>query len=52
MTENNEKKLSEETVLELQDLAQEASEEQLKDVLGGDLQVSSKPIIKKVVIRP
>ncbi|MEK0315727.1 hypothetical protein [Cohnella sp. 56] len=52
MTDKNEKKPGEEAVLELHDLAQEASEEQLKDVLGGDLMTSSRPIVKKVVIRP
>ncbi|WP_284640090.1 hypothetical protein [Paenibacillus silviterrae] len=52
MTENNENKLNEKESVELTDLSQEVSAEQLKDVKGGDLHTSTKPIIKKVTIRP
>ncbi|WP_158301700.1 hypothetical protein [Paenibacillus mesophilus] len=48
----NEKQLHEEKTVELKDLTQEMSEEQLKDVQGGDLKTGTKPIIKKVTIRP
>ncbi|MDQ1909329.1 hypothetical protein RAC89_02295 [Paenibacillus sp. GD4] len=52
MTENNEKKLNEKESVELKDLSQEVSEEQLKDVKGGDFHMSTRPIVKKVAIRP
>lgn len=52
MTEKNEKQLHEEKTIELKDLTQEMSEEQLKDVQGGDLKTGSRPSVKKVTIRP
>ncbi|SDC13839.1 hypothetical protein SAMN02799630_00626 [Paenibacillus sp. UNCCL117] len=52
MAENNEKKLSENESVELQDLSQEVSEEQMKDVQGGDFHMSTRVIVKKVAIRP
>ncbi|MDF2722813.1 MAG: hypothetical protein K0Q59_2488 [Paenibacillus sp.] len=38
--------------IELNDLAQEATEEQLKDVQGGDFHMGTRVIVKKVQIRP
>lgn len=52
MSESNEKQLNKEASIELQDLSQEVSEEHLKDVKGGDLHTGTKPIVKKVQIRP
>lgn len=52
MSENMEKKLEKEAKIELQDLSQEVSEEQSKDVKGGDFHTSTRPIVKKVTIRP
>jgi len=52
MTENNEKQQHEALSAELEDLSEEVSEDQLKDVQGGDLHTGTKPIIKKVQIRP
>lgn len=52
MAENNEKQLNGAKSVELTDLSQEMSEKQLKDVQGGDLKVGTKPIVKKVTIRP
>ncbi len=52
MAENNEKQLNAAEKVKLTDLSQEVSEQELKDVQGGDLHVSTRPIIKKVQIRP
>ncbi|MGG1550606.1 MULTISPECIES: hypothetical protein [Paenibacillus] len=52
MAENTEKKLDQVESVELTDLSEELSEQQLKDVQGGDLHTGTKPIIKKVTIRP
>lgn len=52
MADSNEKQLNEAKSVELTDLSQELSEEQLKDVKGGDLKTGTKPIVKKVTIRP
>jgi hypothetical protein len=52
MADNKEKQLKVEEIVELNDLSQEVSEKQLRDVQGGDLQVSSKPIIVKKPVRP
>ena len=52
MSDNKEKQLNKEASIELQDLSQEVSEEHLKEVKGGDLHTGTKPIIKKVQIRP
>jgi hypothetical protein len=52
MADNKEKQLKVEETVELNDLSQEVSEKQLRDVQGGDLQVSSKPIIVKKPVRP
>ncbi|WP_157276782.1 hypothetical protein [Paenibacillus sp. Soil766] len=43
MAENNEKQLNEANIVELTDLSQEMSEQQLKDVKGGDWVVGTKP---------
>ncbi|WP_165452276.1 hypothetical protein [Paenibacillus thalictri] len=52
MSENNEQQKNEVSSVELTDLSEELSEQQLKEVQGGDLQTSSKPIVVKKVIRP
>ncbi|MFH5184655.1 hypothetical protein ACHHV8_19500 [Paenibacillus sp. TAB 01] len=52
MGESNEKQLEKKPSVELTDLSQEMSEEQLKDVKGGDLKVSSRPTVLKKMIRP
>lgn len=52
MAENNEKQLNDKEEVKLHDLSEEVSDEQLKDVQGGDLHTGTKPIIKKVTIRP
>ncbi|TNJ63088.1 bacteriocin [Paenibacillus hemerocallicola] len=52
MAEKNEKQPNEAKSVELADLSQELSEEQMQNVQGGDLKVSSKPIIIKKPIRP
>jgi hypothetical protein len=52
MAENNEKELKADKAVELTDLSQEVTDEQLKNVQGGDLKTGTKPIIKKVTIRP
>ncbi|MFC3769169.1 hypothetical protein [Paenibacillus sp. GCM10012303] len=52
MTEQKNKQPGESESVELTDLSQEMSEQQLKDVKGGDLKTGTKPIVKKVTIRP
>lgn len=52
MSENNEQQKNEVSSVELTDLSEELSEQQLKEVQGGDLHTGTKPIIKKTVIRP
>jgi hypothetical protein len=52
MAENKEKQTGEAKNAELRDLSQELSAEELKDVQGGDLHIGTKPIVKKVQIRP
>ncbi|MGG1515007.1 hypothetical protein ABE504_06315 [Paenibacillus oryzisoli] len=52
MAENTEKKLDQVESVELTDLSEELSEQQLNEVQGGDLKVSSKPSVLKVKIRP
>jgi bacteriocin-like protein len=52
MAEKNEKQPNEAKSVELADLSQELSEEQLQNVQGGDLKVGSRPIIIKKPIRP
>ncbi|WP_167859505.1 hypothetical protein [Paenibacillus cymbidii] len=52
MADKEEKKQQADKSVEIADLSQEVSAEQLKEVKGGDLHVGTKPIIKKVTIRP
>ncbi|MGO0062550.1 TIGR04149 family rSAM-modified RiPP [Brevibacillus fluminis] len=48
----NEKQQNELTSLELTDLSEELSEQQLKDVKGGDWKIGSKPPVGKRPINP
>ena len=52
MAENNEQQLNEAQAVELTDLSQEVSEQELKDVQGGDFHMGTKVIPSKKIIRP
>ncbi|CAG7610407.1 hypothetical protein PAESOLCIP111_01237 [Paenibacillus solanacearum] len=52
MTMQNKKHAAEANRVELPDLLQEVSEQQMKNVKGGDFHMSTRVIVKKVTIRP
>ncbi|MNQ93177.1 hypothetical protein D3C85_1086290 [compost metagenome] len=52
MADNAEKKLEQVESVELADLSEELSDQQLKDVQGGDFHMGTRVIPKKVIIRP